>query len=60
MTEKEILRLLKNNGWKITEGTRHHLAINPNHPGVRIPIPRHKKDIPPGTLHQILRAAGLK
>ena len=60
MTEKEILRLLKENGWVITEGARHHLATHSKKPGVKIPIPRHKKDIPIGTLHNILKAAGLK
>lgn len=60
MTEKEVLRLLKQNGWEITEGARHHLATNPQKPGVKIPVPRHKKDIPTGTLSNILKAAGLK
>lgn len=60
MTEKEILRLLKQSGWEIAEGTKHHLATNPQKPGIKIPIPRHKKDIPAGTLHNILKAAGLE
>lgn len=59
MTEKEVIRLLKGNGWEITEGTRHHLATHSKKPGIKIPIPRHKKDIPIGTLHNILKAAGL-
>lgn len=60
MTEKEVLRFLKQNGWEITEGARHHLATNPQKPGIKIPIPRHKKDIPIGTLHKILKDAGFK
>lgn len=60
MTEKEILKLLKENGWVITEGKKHYLATHPDRPGIKIPIPRHKKDIPTGTLHNILKAAGLK
>lgn len=60
MTEKEVLRLLKQNGWDITDGARHHLATNSQKPGIKIPIPRHKKDIPTGTLHNILKNAGLK
>lgn len=60
MTEKEVLRLLKTNGWQITEGANHHLVTHPQKPGVKIPVPRHKKDIPTGTLHNILKAAGLK
>ena len=60
MTESEILRLFQANGWEITEGKKHHLATHPQKPGIKIPIPRHKKDIPAGTLHKILKGAGLK
>jgi YcfA-like protein. len=60
LTEKELLKLLNQNGWVITEGKKHHLATHPDKPGIKIPIPRHKKDIPAGTLHNILKAAGLK
>lgn len=60
MTGKEVLRLLRKNGWEISSGAKHHLATHPEHPGVKIPITRGKKDIPAGTLHQILKAAGLK
>lgn len=61
MTEREIKRILKEAGWKITEGSRHSLATdNPKHPGKKIPIPRHKGDIPKGTADAILKEAGLK
>ncbi|WP_195277206.1 type II toxin-antitoxin system HicA family toxin [Anaerotruncus rubiinfantis] len=60
MTEREILKILKSNGWKITEGGNHHLATNPQKPGVKIPIPRHRGDILIGTANNILKAAGLK
>lgn len=60
MTEREILKILKSNGWKIMEGGNHHLATNPEKPGVKIPIPRHKGDIPIGTANNILKAAGLR
>lgn len=60
MTEREVLKLLRNNGWHIQEGKRHHLATHPDRPGVKIPIPRYRKDIPRGTLNNILKAAGLK
>jgi len=53
-------KLLKDNGWYIEEGSKHHLAINQNKPGIKIPIPRHRKDIPIGTINNILKAAGLK
>jgi len=60
LTEREVIKLLKENGWFIEEGKKHHLATNPNKPGIKIPIPRHKRDLPIGTLNNILHAAGLK
>lgn len=61
MTAREVLRLLRQNGWQISEGANHHLATHPDHPGVKIPVSRHEsKDIPIGTLNKILKAAGLK
>lgn len=61
MTEREILSKLKKAGWKIKEGKRHHLATaNSQYPGMKIPIPRHKGDIPKGTAEAILKQAGLK
>jgi predicted RNA binding protein YcfA (HicA-like mRNA interferase family) len=59
MTEKEILKLLRANGWIITEGSNHHIAKHPNM-NVRVPIPRHKGDIPLGTANKILKDTGLK
>lgn len=60
MTEREILKRLTGAGWEITEGKRHHLATHPQHPGKKIPVPRHKGDIPKGTAEAILKQAGLK
>lgn len=60
MTEREVLKLLRDRGWQIQEGKKHHLATHPDKPGIKIPIPRHKEDIPKGTLNSILKAAGLK
>lgn len=60
MTEREILNKLKKAGWVITEGKKHHLATNPDYPGKKIPIPRHKGDIQKGTALAILKQAGLK
>lgn len=60
MTEREVLKLLRDKGWQIQEGKKHHLATHPDMPGIKIPIPRHKEDIPKGTLNSILKAAGLK
>jgi len=60
LTAKELKRKLKAAGWKLTEGGSHTIAIHPNKPGVQIPITRGSGEIPTGTLHQILKDAGLK
>ena len=59
MNKRELIKLLKQNGWEITPGSRHDLTTNPQCPGVKIPIPRHTE---PNkyTIEGILKAAGLK
>lgn len=59
MNKRELVKLLRQNGWEITPGSRHDLATNPQRPGVKIPIPRHAE---PNkyTIEGILKAAGLK
>lgn len=59
MNKQELIKLLKQNGWESTPGSRHALATNPQCPGVKIPIPRHTE---PNkyTIEGILKAAGLK
>ena len=60
MTAKELKRKLAANGWTITQGGNHEQATHPDKPGVKVPIHRHTGDIPTGTLHNILKATGLK
>ena len=60
ITKRELEQLLKANGWDIVHGKAHDLATNPEKPGIKIPIPRHKGDIPKGTAQSIIKAAGLK
>ena len=57
MTKRELEKILKNNGWRIVSGARHDMAIKDG-VSTKIPIPRHKGDIPIGTAKSILRAAG--
>jgi predicted RNA binding protein YcfA (HicA-like mRNA interferase family) len=59
MTERELKRLLKQEGWTITHGKAHDLATHVAKPGIKLPIPRHKGDIPIGTVRSILKDAGL-
>ena len=60
MTTREIKILLQKAGWIIKPGSSHDLATNPDKPGIKIPIPRHKGDVPKGTAYSILKAAGLR
>ena len=59
MTKKELEKILKKEGWKIVSGAKHDMAVKKG-TAVKIPIPRHKGDIPIGTVKNILKDAGLK
>ena len=60
MTKRELEKKLLKAGWVITNGKAHDLATNPLKPGIKIPIPRHKGDIPKGTANSILKDAELE
>jgi predicted RNA binding protein YcfA (HicA-like mRNA interferase family) len=60
MTKRELEQKLLRAGWVIIHGKAHDLATNPRKPGVKIPIPRHTRDIPKGTVKSILKSAGLE
>jgi predicted RNA binding protein YcfA (HicA-like mRNA interferase family) len=60
MTGKELIKLLRKNGWILDRiNGSHHIMIKD---GFRsIPIPVHgKKDIRKGTLNSILKSANIK
>ncbi|WP_027399788.1 type II toxin-antitoxin system HicA family toxin [Anaerovorax odorimutans] len=60
MKTQELLKLLKKNGIKFKEhGARHDMYYSPI-TGKSFPVPRHKAEIPNGTLNSILKDAGLK
>lgn len=59
MTKKELEKILKKEGWKIVSGAKHDMAVKKG-TSTKIPIPRHKGDIPKGTANSILKDAGLK
>jgi len=60
MTKRKLEKRLRKAGWVITHDKAHDIAINPQKPGVKIPIPRHSGDIPQGTIKSILKDAGLE
>lgn len=58
MKDKDLLKLLINNGWgeERTRGS-HHVLKKDDKTEV---IPVHGKDVPPGLLNSILKRTGLK
>ena len=58
MTKHQLEKLLKNKGFAKRSGGKHDIWIKKGFPP--IPVPRHKGDIPHGTLRSIKNAAGLK
>lgn len=59
MKRRDIDKKLKDAGWEIMHGKKHDLAKNPDKPGIKIPLPRHK-EINEYTAEGILEQAGLK
>lgn len=60
MKPKELIKILKAEGWYIDriQGS-HYILKHPNKPG-RPVIPYHNKDLKPGILDSILKQTGLK
>ena len=59
MKTQELLKMLKKAGCKLERnGTRHDIWHSPI-TGKEFTVPRHKKEIPIGTLKNILKDAGL-
>jgi predicted RNA binding protein YcfA (HicA-like mRNA interferase family) len=60
MTPRELHRILEQNGFVFTRQSGSHAIFK--HPVLkkRVVLPIHSRDIPTGTLHAILKDAGLK
>lgn len=58
MTKRELEKWLKKAGFNKQSGGKHDIWLKSGYPP--IPIPRHKGDIPIGTLKNIIKAAGLR
>lgn len=60
MKKQELLKLLKKNNCEVLRsGSRHDIWFSPV-TGKQFAVPRHKAEIPIGTLNNILKDAGLK
>ncbi|QRR03701.1 type II toxin-antitoxin system HicA family toxin [Dyadobacter sandarakinus] len=60
MTSKELLKLLRQDGWieKCQKGS--HLQMEHPLKKGKVTLPMHSGDLKPGTLNSILKQAGLK
>lgn len=58
MKDKDLLKLLKKNGWTVVRINGSHHVLQKN--GKTIVVPIHGKDVPIGLLNSILKEAGLK
>jgi predicted RNA binding protein YcfA (HicA-like mRNA interferase family) len=58
MKVKDLIRILKEDGWQKKEQKGSHLQLI--HPIKKVTIPVHGGDIPKGTLNAILKQALLK
>ena len=60
MKVKEVERILTNDGWVVLKQKGSHQQwVHPTKKG-KVTLPRHKGDIPIGTLNSIFKQAGLK
>ena len=60
MTARELIRLLKKDGWFEKDQKGSHLQLIKKKKKGKVTVPVHSGDIPKGTLNSILRQAGLK
>lgn len=58
MKDKDLLKLLKKNGWILDRVKGSHHTLKKDNKIITVPI--HGKDVPTGLLHAILKQAGLK
>lgn len=58
MKDKDLLKLLKKNGWVVERVNGSHHILTKGNQTETLPI--HGKDVPNGLLHKILKRTGLK
>lgn len=60
MTAKDILILLRKDGWYEINQRGSHLNLRHPYKEGKVTVPIHSGDLPRGTLNSILKQAGLK
>lgn len=58
-TPKQIVRILEQNGFRFIRSKGSHFIFRKNMTNQRVIVPMHHKDLPKGTLNEILKQAGL-
>jgi predicted RNA binding protein YcfA (HicA-like mRNA interferase family) len=59
-TPKELVKILKNKGFVLDRSRGSHQIWLHAESRKRVIIPMHKKDLPKGTFHAILKQAGIE
>jgi predicted RNA binding protein YcfA (HicA-like mRNA interferase family) len=55
----ECIRALQKAGFVIKRQKGDHVIMKRVNPPARVTVPNHRKDLKPGTLHEIIKEAGL-
>jgi predicted RNA binding protein YcfA (HicA-like mRNA interferase family) len=59
MTVREVLRLLRDDDWFLADQNGSHIQLKHPFKKGRVTVPNHRGDLKKGTLHSILKQAGL-
>ena len=60
MTIREVLKVLKADGWYETAQRGSHIQLEHDEKKGKVTVPNHNGYVPKGTLNSILKQAGLK
>lgn len=60
MTPSKLIKLLRQYGFVFIRQSGSHAIFKNDHENRKVVVPIHSKDIPKGTLHAILKDAGIK
>lgn len=59
ITSKKLLKMLADAGFEIDHTTGSHYILYRGRDNARVTVPFHRRDLPKGTVHAIMKAAGL-
>ena len=60
MTVREILKVLRKDGWYIVNQEGSHISLKHTEKPGKVTVSSHSGDLKPGTLNSIYKQAGLK